>query len=129
MWTISPPVCRDAETPYVIHAMATGTSVEPEDTSPYDGHPELTELEADVLWEYAKLAKNVKTLLLKTRELSEAPDKALLGQLRTLERKMGLVLTLFKASVWAAINDKQAVEEQESSYDEDDSTFDRTVMR
>lgn len=28
--------------------------------NPYVGHPELTSLEADVLWEYAKLAQNVK---------------------------------------------------------------------
>ncbi len=28
--------------------------------NPYTGHAELTTLEADVLWEYAKLAQNVK---------------------------------------------------------------------
>ncbi len=28
--------------------------------NPYSGHQELTTLEADVLWEYAKLAQNVK---------------------------------------------------------------------
>ncbi len=28
--------------------------------NPYTGHPSLTPLEADVLWEYAKLAANVK---------------------------------------------------------------------
>jgi len=60
----------------------------------------------------------VKSLLQKTRKLSEAPDQALLEQLRVLERKLGLVLTLFKASVWAAINDRQAVEEP---YDHDES--------
>jgi len=85
-----------------------------------------------VLWEYAKLAKNVKSMLLRTRELSEAPDQALLGQLRVLERKLGLVLTLFKASVWAAINDKQPAEDEDYSYDEDESRYgdlDRTVTR
>lgn len=28
----------------------------------YEDHPELSKLQADVLWEYAKLAKNVKTV-------------------------------------------------------------------
>ena len=28
--------------------------------NPYEGHPGLTELEAEVLWQYAKLAQNVK---------------------------------------------------------------------
>ncbi|KAF8517595.1 DASH complex subunit Dad3-domain-containing protein [Hysterangium stoloniferum] len=109
--------------------MATDAGIDIQEINPYDGHPELSNLEADVLWEYAKLAKNVKTLLHRTRELSEAPDQALLGQLRVLERKLGLVLTLFKASVWAAINDKQAVEEEEEgySYDEDETGYDRTV--
>lgn len=144
--------------------MSTETGTDLDTVNPYEGHQELTKLEAEVLWEYAKLAKNVKSvrdtpldasfvrtdrllqLLLKTRELDEAPDEALLGQLRTLERKMGLVLTLvridfvssiqlsnvfsqFKASVWAAINDKQAVAEDDYSYDEDDSSMDRTIIR
>lgn len=30
------------------------------DANPYEGHPQLTELEAEVLWQYAKLAQNVK---------------------------------------------------------------------
>ena len=30
------------------------------DANPYEGHPSLTELEAEVLWQYAKLAQNVK---------------------------------------------------------------------
>ncbi|KAF8469915.1 DASH complex subunit Dad3-domain-containing protein [Gautieria morchelliformis] len=108
--------------------MSTEGGVDLEEVNPYEGHLELTRLEGEVLWEYAKLAKNVKNLLLKTRELSETPDEALLGQLRTLERKLGLVLTLFKASVWAAINDRQPVTEDDDSYGEDES-LDRTVMR
>jgi DASH complex subunit DAD3 len=28
--------------------------------NPYEGHPGLSELEAAVLWEYAKLAQNVR---------------------------------------------------------------------
>lgn len=30
------------------------------ETNPYEGHPSLTNLEAEVLWQYAKLAQNVK---------------------------------------------------------------------
>ena len=29
------------------------------DINPYEGHPSLSQLEAAVLWEYAKLAQNV----------------------------------------------------------------------
>ncbi|KAH9483942.1 DASH complex subunit dad3 [Psilocybe cubensis] len=81
--------------------------------NPYDSHPSLSPLEAAVLWEYAKLAQNVRmqTVLFlkvtqKTRLLSEEPDKVMLAKLRILEKKMGLVLTLFKASVWGVINDQ-----------------------
>ena len=30
------------------------------DTNPYEGHPYLSELEAEVLWQYAKLSQNIK---------------------------------------------------------------------
>ena len=33
-------------------------------TNPYDGHPSLSQLDADVLWEYAKLAHHVKAVRL-----------------------------------------------------------------
>lgn len=29
-------------------------------TNPYEAHPSLTPTEAEVLWEYAKLAENIK---------------------------------------------------------------------
>ncbi|KAI0672879.1 DASH complex subunit Dad3-domain-containing protein [Trametes maxima] len=74
--------------------------------NPYEGHPNLSELEAEVLWQYAKLSQNIKELITETRRVSEAPDESLLKQLRALEVKMGLVLTLFKASVWAVINEQ-----------------------
>jgi DASH complex subunit DAD3 len=80
--------------------------------NPYEGHLGLSQLEADVLWEYAKLAQHVKLVFashrrnvvqlfipftqvtLKTRSLSEQPDQSMLARLRVLEQKMGLVLTL-----------------------------------
>ncbi|KAF9482826.1 hypothetical protein BDN70DRAFT_990885 [Pholiota conissans] len=74
--------------------------------NPYESHPSLTQLEATALWEYAKLAYNVRTVTQKTRQLNEEPDKVMLAKLRILEKKMGLVLTLFKASVWGVINDQ-----------------------
>lgn len=38
------------------------TEIDLEEVNPYEGHLELTKLEAEVLWEYAKLAKNVKNV-------------------------------------------------------------------
>ncbi|KAF9808860.1 hypothetical protein IEO21_07725 [Rhodonia placenta] len=78
------------------------------ESNPYEGHPNLSELEAEVLWQYAKLAQNMKELIAETKRVSEAPDETLLRRVRALEVKMGLVLTLFKASVWAVINEQPA---------------------
>lgn len=86
--------------------------------NPYEDHPSLTQIEADVLWEYAKLNQHIKDvrrsrsrpmhmarklkvvsplqLVIQTRALSETPDEAMLKRLRILERKMGLVLTLVR---------------------------------
>jgi len=80
------------------------------ETNPYESHSGLSPLEAEVLWEYAKLAQHDKILVAKTRQLGEEPDKTLVKQLRELETKMGLVLTLFKASVWRVINEQPAAE-------------------
>ena len=62
--------------------------------NPYHNHPNLSVLESQVLWEYAQLAHHLKTI---TRLLTQQPDSALLANLRTLEKKMGLVLTLVRA--------------------------------
>ncbi|KAI0703552.1 DASH complex subunit Dad3-domain-containing protein [Cytidiella melzeri] len=95
-------------------------------TNPYEGHPSLSKLEAEVLWEYARLAQNLKELTAETRRLGEAPDETLLKRLRALEMKMGLVLTLFKASVWAVINEMPVAD---TSYVYPDQTADETVMQ
>lgn len=130
------------------------------DTNPYETHPALSQTEADVLWEYAKLAQHIKgvrsissdangkvyrlfmQLVAMTRKMSEGPDQTLLAQLRVLERKMGLVLTLvripfahffrtldslwlqYKASVWAVINEQPAPETSGSYVDD---TADLTI--
>lgn len=92
--------------------------------NPYESHPSLTIIEAEVLWEYAKLAQHVKLVTQKARLISEEPDQMLLARLRVLEKKMGLVLTLFKASVWGVINE-QPVAEHSGAYD--DSSNDMTI--
>ncbi|EGN95628.1 hypothetical protein SERLA73DRAFT_60664 [Serpula lacrymans var. lacrymans S7.3] len=94
--------------------------------NPYESQSSLTPTEADVLWEYAKLSQHVKDLTARTRQLSEGPDENLLARLRVLERKMGLVLTLFKASVWGVINEQPA---GESPGDYADTTADTTLRR
>jgi DASH complex subunit DAD3 len=91
--------------------------------NPYQSHPSLTPLEADVLWEYAKLAQNLRMVRQKIRLLYEEPDKQMLAKLRILEKKMGLVLTLFKASVWGVIN------EQPESTQEYTDASDMTIRR
>ncbi|KAJ6531639.1 DASH complex subunit Dad3-domain-containing protein [Mycena vulgaris] len=72
--------------------------------NPYANHPSLSTIQKEVLWEYAKLAENLKEQ--KTRNLTEQPDTLLLARLRAVQNKMGLILTLFKASVWGVINEK-----------------------
>ena len=62
--------------------------------NPYYRHPNLSVLESEVLSEYAKLANHLRTI---TRLLAQQSDSALLANLRTLEKKMGLVLTLVRA--------------------------------
>ncbi|GBE81729.1 DASH complex subunit DAD2 [Sparassis crispa] len=106
--------------------MSTATpSIELFGTNPYEGHPNLSETEAEVLWQYAKLSQNIKELIAETRRLSEAPDETLLKRLRALEVKMGLVLTLFKASVWAVINE-QPVGDDSGAYT--DTTADHSSL-
>ncbi|KAJ7481161.1 DASH complex subunit Dad3-domain-containing protein [Mycena galericulata] len=80
------------------------------DESPYANHPSLSPIEQEVLWEYAKLAENLKLLKKKTRNLMERPDATLSVRLRAVENKMGLILTLFKASVWGVINEQSVAE-------------------
>ncbi|CAD6567971.1 MAG: hypothetical protein TREMPRED_004139 [Tremellales sp. Tagirdzhanova-0007] len=80
-------------------------------SNPYTNNAQLSVLEQDVLWEYAKLGDKIKRIASLARSAAEIPNETLLAELRTLEKKMGLVLTLFKASVWAVIVDSQAAAE------------------
>lgn len=86
--------------------------------NPYENHPSLSPIEAQLLWEYSKLAQNVKQVsshfpsflwayisrilvkvATKTRRLTEEPDQMLVSRLRSLETKMGLVLVLVRLSI------------------------------
>jgi len=91
--------------------------------NPYENHPSLSPIEAQLLREYSKLAQNVKQVAMKTRRLTEEPDQMLVSRLRSLETKMGLVLVLFKASVWNVIN------EQPVEYNPADASGDTTIRR
>ncbi|PLW53905.1 hypothetical protein PCANC_03786 [Puccinia coronata f. sp. avenae] len=63
-------------------------------------------LESEVLDEYAQMAELLNRMSNTAQELSSLPAYLLEGLL-PLERKMGLVLTLFKASVWSVLVQKQ----------------------
>lgn len=92
--------------------------------NPYAGHRLLDAREKQVLGEYARLAATMKRVrplffclllflifstsnlqidALSTSLASSDRHANLLQDIRILERKMGLVLTLFKASVWSLV--------------------------
>ncbi|EIM23649.1 hypothetical protein E3Q22_01939 [Wallemia mellicola] len=73
----------------------------------------VNELETQVLQEYSSIAQTMKRFNQVCKELSHNPNEQLLQQLRQLEQKMGLVLTLYKASVWSVIMDEQQQQQQQ----------------
>ncbi|KAL8279979.1 hypothetical protein RQP46_007560 [Phenoliferia psychrophenolica] len=68
--------------------------------------PVARELQSEVLSEYARMASNLDTMSKLAQQLASA-QPPILEQLRPLERKMGLVLTLYQASVWAILVQRQ----------------------
>ncbi|GAA6062822.1 hypothetical protein JCM10212_002460 [Sporobolomyces blumeae] len=73
-----------------------------------------TKLEQQVLDEYASIARNLDEMSSVVQRLA-AVQPHLLSDLRPLERKLGLVFTLFKASVWSILRqreDQQAYEDE-----------------
>ncbi|UZJ51213.1 hypothetical protein CBS101457_000533 [Exobasidium rhododendri] len=90
--------------------------------NPYAGHRMLSGKEQEVLGEYARLAATIKRITALSLSLSSSERHAsLLSHLRILERKMGLVLTLFKASVWSLIQTHQdEMEEQEQQQQQEE---------
>ncbi|TIA89671.1 hypothetical protein E3P99_01953 [Wallemia hederae] len=73
----------------------------------------INELENAVLGEYTQIAQTMRRFNQVCKELSQNPNEQLLVQLRQLEQKMGLVLTLYKASVWSVIMDEQQQQQQQ----------------
>ncbi|GAC93699.1 hypothetical protein PHSY_001264 [Pseudozyma hubeiensis SY62] len=83
--------------------------------NPYAGHRSLSEHEQELLGEYARLADTIRRVAALSTLLSSSSAHAnLLTQLRVLERKMGLVLTLYKASVWATVQEQAEMAEAEA---------------
>ena len=58
-----------------------------------------------MLTEYKRLVDNLQALNSRITALATKPTSELLDNLRTVERKTGLVFTLFKSSVWAILAD------------------------
>ncbi|GAA5930497.1 hypothetical protein JCM21900_006731 [Sporobolomyces salmonicolor] len=74
-----------------------------------DAQKAIARLEAQVLGQYSLTARTLDDIATVVQRLS-AVQPALLAELRPLERKLGLILTLFKASVWSLLRQR---EEQE----------------
>lgn len=66
----------------------------------------IGEYEAQVLAEYALMAQHLEQIAMQTQRLSDAQPH-LLELMRPLERKMGRVFTLFKASMWAVLVNRE----------------------
>ncbi|EEB08291.1 DASH complex subunit Dad3 [Schizosaccharomyces japonicus yFS275] len=72
------------------------------------------DLEQQVLQEYSKLAKNTENLANVLRQLVNNSSSESLDTFRELEKKAGLVYTLFKASIWAILADLENAQEEAS---------------
>lgn len=65
----------------------------------------LSAKEQAVILEYEKLVENLQALNNRVLTLAHTPTSQVLDNLRIVERKTGLVFTLFKSSVWAILAD------------------------
>lgn len=80
--------------------------------NPYEGDRSLSPAEQELLGEYARLAGTVRRVASLSSQLASSSTHAsMLAELRVIERKMGLVLTLFKASVWAIVMQQEDAQE------------------
>ncbi|WFD30262.1 hypothetical protein MSPP1_001279 [Malassezia sp. CBS 17886] len=80
--------------------------------NPYEGHRSLSRTEQQLLGEYARLAATLRRVTaLSARVQASTSHSTTLHELRAVERKMGLVLTLFKASVWSIVMQQTDAEE------------------
>ncbi|KAL4784952.1 DASH complex subunit Dad3-domain-containing protein [Aspergillus varians] len=76
-------------------------------------HPLVSDLEQEILDEYARLLGNVNKLSTKLSDLADSPTSVTLDGLRQLERKTATVCTLLKASVYSIILQQQIINEGE----------------
>ena len=65
----------------------------------------MTPKQVAVIQEYQRLVNNLQNLGTKINTLANTPTSQVLDNLRVVERKTGLVFTLFKSSVWAILAD------------------------
>ncbi|KAG5440791.1 hypothetical protein PCK2_000227 [Pneumocystis canis] len=70
----------------------------------------LSPLEISLLQEYTRLVQNLNKLSHILYTLAHTPMVHVLDALSGLERKIGLVFTLFKASVWAILANAEQIE-------------------
>lgn len=70
-----------------------------------DADEQMSPKEQRVIAEYQKLVNNLQTLNTRITRLAQTPTSQVLDNLRVVERKTGLVFTLFKSSVWAILAD------------------------
>ncbi|GAA6020893.1 hypothetical protein JCM10207_003180 [Rhodosporidiobolus poonsookiae] len=66
----------------------------------------IARLEGQVLAQYGTVAHNLDDVAAAIQRLS-ATQPQVLVELRPLERKLGLILTLFKASVWSLLRQRE----------------------
>ncbi|EKV10448.1 DASH complex, subunit Dad3 [Penicillium digitatum] len=76
-------------------------------------NPLMSDLEQEVLEEYARLLQNVNQLSDKLADLAGSPASMPLDGLRLLERKTATVCTLLKASVYSIVLQQQIWNENE----------------
>ncbi|BGO91192.1 hypothetical protein NBRC10512_001226 [Rhodotorula toruloides] len=75
-------------------------------------HELVERLQQQVLDEYKLTARNLDDVAAIVQRLSSAQPH-LLSELRPLEQKLGLILTLFKASVWSLLRQREDQQLQE----------------
>lgn len=98
----------------VAHEGLPQTPAKPTFQNPYEGHRSLAPKEQQLLGEYARLAATVRRVAQLSSQLSSSTlHNEVHNELRAIERKMGLVLTLFKASVWAIVMQQSDEDEAE----------------
>ncbi|KAJ5086529.1 DASH complex subunit Dad3 [Penicillium alfredii] len=95
-------------------------------------HPLVSDLEQEVLDEYARLSRNVNQLSDKLADLAGSPASLTLDGLRLLERKTATVCTLLKASVYSIVlqqqiwnenEEQQQQQQQQQEHDEQERQF------